>query len=1100
MNSATDIKTLSVAEKKALLAQLLSKKKKEPISAPLSFTQQRLWFLDQLLGETPNYNIPAAVRIRGAIQYKALERALNELVMRHESLRTTFPTVNDEPVQSIAPPDPFQLPVEVVEIYDDPLAYVQRFAHTEGERPMNLAEGPLWRANLFKLGPNDHVLFLVMHHIISDGWSMGVFIRELTMLYLGFSRGLTNTLPKLKVQYADYAKWQQDWFEGPEPANQIEYWQKQLADAPDLLTLPLDYPRPAVQSFNGQVHRFVLPDHLTQKISRLNRQLGTTSFMVYLAAFSVLLARYSGQTDILVGTPVANRNRIELEALIGYFANTLIMRTQLADNPTFMTLIERVRNIALDAFANQEVPFEKIVEALQPVRNLSHSPLFQVMLVLQNAPAGELSLPGLEMTSVDFEHTTAKFDLLLTLAEDNGKMVGALEYNSDLFAADTAKQMARHFEALLSQLLDTPERPVLDVPILLPAEKRRLSEWNETRVPYPADVCLHDLVTAQARRTPEAPAVVMGDERLTYRQLNERANQVAHYLQRFGIGPDRCVGVFMERSLDMVVALLAVLKAGGAYIPLDPGYPEERLGYMLDNSQVAVVLTSGRLKPALTHLLLDPEAVAILCLDQELEAAADLPLTEPESEVTPENLAYVLYTSGSTGQPKGAMLPHRAIVNHMQWFQNRFQLDARDVVLQKTPFSFDASVWEFYAPLLVGGVLALAVPDGHRDGAYLVEAIQKHRVTVIQLVPTQLQLLLSEKSFADCRSLRYVFCGGEILPRDFQRRFEALLPADLINLYGPTEACIDTTYWVCKRGEERGAIPIGRPIDNVQLYVLDEKRALTPIGIPGELYISGAGLATGYLNRPDLTEGRFVPHPFSAAPGERLYRTGDLVRFRHDGALEFLGRLDDQVKLRGFRIELGEIESALRQHPGVREAAAAVWTFDAEDKRLAAYLVVEDVENEPTVEELRSYLQDQLPSYMVPTLFTWLDFLPQTANGKINRRALPEPDRSRQLQTEFVAPRTAMESTLADIWAEILKVEQVGVHDNFFDLGGHSLLVVQFVARLRDELLIELPIPTLFIRPTISELTENIHNIQQTLEKINAAPEVMIDNREEITL
>jgi len=1072
----------------------------EPVSRdeplPLSFAQQRLWFLDQMAPGDVAYNLPGAVRLRGSLSAAALEKSLRELVRRHEVLRTTFANVRGRPEQVIAPEPSVGLGcVDLGGLSPDAReSELKRLADEEARRPFDLACGPLFRAALVRLGAEDHAVLFGMHHIIADGWSMGVLIDEVAALYEAFRRGRPATLPDLPVQYADYAHWQRQWLQGDVIQRQLAFWKSQLGDSPAVLELPTDRPRPPVQTYRGASRTIRLSSELSRKLRELSRREGTTLYMTLLAAFQTLLHRYSGQGDVSIGSPVAGRTHSELERLIGLFVNTLVLRARFAGDPTFQELLRQVRGASLDAFAHQELPFEQLVEALQPVRALSHSPLFQAMFVLQNTPRRELRLSGLTWTPLPFQARIAKFDLTLAMTETDEGLVGSLEYNRDLFDAATIDRMVGQFQKLLEGVTADPKQRVSAVPLLDEEELRDLViARNETRIDHPLDRCLHEHFQAQVERTPDAVAVTCEDQDLTYRELNRRANRLARRLRTVGVGPEVRVGLCMERSLDLVIGMLGVLKAGGAYVPLDPGYPLERLAFMLQDCRAPVLLTQQRLAqrlggPADTLSSSDGDGQAsakealparplVICLDADQETVARQSGQDLPRLATPESPAYVLYTSGSTGRPKGAVVPHRAITNHMFWMQRDYPVGDADHVLQKTPISFDASIWEFYAPLLTGGRLVLARPNEHQDSGSLVRTLAEKEITVLQVVPSQLGMLLSERAFDAGLPLRRVFCGGGVLTVELEESLFRRSSADLVNLYGPTEATIEVLAWTCRRDEQRSKIPIGgRPIDNARVYLLDERLAPVPTGVPGELCIGGVPLARGYLDQPGLTAERFLPDPFAPAGQTemRLYRTGDRARRLADGTIEFLGRIDHQVKLRGFRIELGEIEAVLRQHADVREAVAVVREDVAGDQRLVAYVVTHDGAT-PSVSQWREHLRRRLPDYMVPGTFVTLERLPLAPNGKVDRRALPQPDAARpDLKAELVLPRTPVESRLAEIWSELLGVDPIGVHDNFFELGGHSLLATQVVSRVRESFGAELSLVSFFETPVIAELAAKV--------------------------
>ncbi|HTN88778.1 MAG TPA: amino acid adenylation domain-containing protein [Sorangium sp.] len=1010
----------------------------------LSFAQQRLWFLEQLDPGNASYVSPGALRLRGRLDAAALGRAFGEVVRRHEALRTTFATRDGRAAQEIQPA-PATWPVPVMDLTSMPEAEREaealRATAAEAARPFDLAAGPLLRTRLLRLGADDHVLLVTMHHIVSDGWSIGVLMREVAALYQAFVEGKPSPLPELAIQYADFAAWQRRWLAGEVLDEQLAYWKERLAGA-QVLELPTDRPRPGVQRLRGGRHEVRLPAALVTELARLSRRRGATLFMTLMAAFQVLLSRYSGQTDISVGTPIANRNRAEVEPLIGLLVNTLVLRSDLSDAPQFTQLLDRVREAALGAYAHQDVPFERVVEALGVARNLRRTPLFQAMFGLQTAPMTAPTLADVELSLLAADSGTTRFEIELTLNEEAGALVGAVVYSAELFDATTIARMVESFELLLRGIVAEPERPVSELPLLSEAERRRvLVEWNDTAVAYAPQGLVHELIEAQVGRTPEAEAVVFEGERVTYRALNARANRLAHRLRALGVGPETLVGVCAERSVELVVGLLGVMKAGGAYVPLDPSYPEERLRFMMADAGAPVLLTQ-------THLVerLSGSRATVVCLDADhAEGRED----NPTSGATESTLAYMIYTSGSTGRPKGVMNTHGGLRNRLLWMQDTFDLGPRDAVLQKTPYSFDVSIWEFFWPLTIGARLVVALPGGHRDSAYLARIIEAERVTTVHFVPSMLQAFMEELSAGRCGSLKRVICSGEALSYELTARFFERNQAGLYNLYGPTEASIDVSFWKCQPDDVRRIVPIGRPIANTQLYVMDAHASPVPVGVPGELYIGGVGVARGYLGRPELTAERFVADPHNADPRARMYKTGDLCRWLPDGNIEYLGRLDHQVKIRGYRIEPGEIERVLAQHPSVQGAVVLAREDTPGTKRLVAYLVARDAAR-PDAAELRERLQRALPEYMVPAKLVWLDALPLSPNGKVDRTALPAPDMAHPEQNRtYTPPRTHAEELLAGAWSDVLRIDRVGIHDSFFTLGGDSILAVQMVSRAR---------------------------------------------------
>jgi amino acid adenylation domain-containing protein/non-ribosomal peptide synthase protein (TIGR01720 family) len=1042
----------------------------EPIprdrAIPLSFAQQRLWFLNELEGANASYNMAAAIRLSGVLQVAALERAIAEIVQRHEVLRTTFKTVDGVAIQSIAPTSTVTLSMVDLQALtaDEQSAEVQRLASVEAEKTFDLANDSLLRITLLILREEEYVLLVTIHHIVSDGWSIGIFFREVATLYEAFSTGKPSPLSALPIQYADFAYWQRQWLQGEVLKNGLNYWRQQLAGAPPLLSIPTDRPRPKVQTFRGGIEYFQIDSDLTRKLKTLSRQSHATLFMILLAAFATLLSRYSNQSDIVVGSPIANRNRSEVEPLIGFFVNTLLLRIDLNGNPDFLELLNRTRQVALDGYAHQDVPFERLVDELQPERNLSYNPLFQVMFVLQNTPDVKLELPGLTIT-LENEDVAAKFDLTLSIEETEQELIGSWEYNTDLFDAATIKRMVGHFQTLLEAIVANPQQRVSELSLLTATERHTLLvEWNNTQVDYPKHLCIHELFEAQVERTPDAVAVVFEDEQLTYGELNRRANQLAHYLRSLDVGPDILVGICVERSLNMIVGFLGILKAGGAYVPLDPSYPQERLAFMLKDAQVSVLLTQQQLVEKLPE-----HQASLVCLDSEWETIARQSKEKLVSKVTPEHLAYVIYTSGSTGKPKGVCISHRA-VNRLVLNTNYVKLEPSDRIAQASNCSFDAATFEIWGALVHGDQLVGVTKDVALSPKDFATLLQEQGISVLFLTTALFNQLAKEVPSA-FNSVRHLLFGGEAAdPRVVKMLLENSPPQQLLHVYGPTESTTFASWHLVKEVPQGvTTIPIGRPLSNTQIYLLDNQMHPVPVGVPGELYIGGDGVARGYLNRPELTAERFIVNPFSNEPGAHLYKTGDLARYLSDGNIEFLGRQDDQVKIRGFRIEPGEIEAVLGQHQAVQEVVVMVREDVPGNKRLVAYLAVNQLAT-PSMQELQHFVKQHLPEYMVPSAFVLLETLPLTPNGKVDRRALPAPDMSRpELAGGLVAARTPIEEVLAGIWADILGLEQVGIHDNFFELGGDSILSIQIVARA-NQVGLNLTPKQLFGHQTIAEL------------------------------
>src|SRR5215212_3099852 len=1044
---------LSGIAKPVAKLQLAPRPMRQPL-APLSFSQQRLWFLDQLQPGNACYNVSRNFLLRGPLDIQALEHSLNEIIKRHEILRTSFKNVEGHPVQIISPPQHLNLLVVNLEDHNegDREAKSYSLIAEHASQSFDLRRGPLMRVKLLRLSEQEHVLVLAMHHIVSDGWSAGVFFRELSALYAAYAAGEESPLQELPIQYADYAVWQRGWLQGEVLDQQLVYWRERLTGAAPVLELPADRVRPVVQSYRGAAARFEVSREVSEGLKELGQREGVTVFMTLLAAFKVLLYRYTGQADIVVGSPIAGRTRAEVESLIGFFVNTLVLRTDLSGSPGFRELLGRVRETALGAYAHQDVPFEKLVEELQPERDLSRSPLFQVMFALQNAPQESLRLEGLTLSYLKIESGVAKFDLSLFMADSSEGIKGALEYNTDLFERETVERLLGHFRILLEAIVREPQRAITELPLLSEAERQQLLvEWNETDVEAGWNSCIHHLFEEQVARTPSATALVFEDERLTYAELNQRANQLAHHLQTLGVGPEVLVGILMERSVEMVVSLLAVLKAGGAYVPLDPQYPAERVAFMLADTSAPVLLTQQRLLASLpAH---EAQVICVDQLDQDGESTAN-----PESEVSSANLAYVIYTSGSTGRPKGVAIAHRSASLLLHWAERTFSRAELAVTLASTSICFDLSIFELFVPLSCGGRVVLV------ENALGLREVSAEGITLVNTVPSAMAELVRSESVPE--TVRVVNLAGEALGRRLvEQVYETTCAEAVWDLYGPTEDTVYSTAALLQRGAER--VTIGRAIAGTQVYVLDEELEAVPVGVAGELYIGGAGLARGYLGRAELTAERFIADPFGGAGG-RLYRTGDLVRFLADGSLEYLGRRDEQVKVRGFRIELGEIEAALQSQRDVKEAVVTVREDVPGEKRLVAYVVGNLATN-----ELRAHLKQRLPEYMVPSTFIFLEELPLTPNGKVNRKALPAPETDLSA-TSYIAPRTPVEEILCGIWAEVLGVKGVGVDANFFEVGGHSLKATQVISRIRESFQVELPLRTIFEAPTIELLAASV--------------------------
>ncbi len=1014
---------------------------------PLSFAQQRLWFLHNFEPESPEYNIPQALRIEGDLDAQVMQRALREVVRRHETLRTTFRSVEGTPAQVIAQVVDMEVPyLDVrsrVAAPGEAWGEALRLAAADAREPFDLALGPLMRARLFRSGEREHLLYYNVHHIAFDGWSMGIFARELAAIYDAFAAGRPSPLADLEVQYLDFAVWQRQWLSGEVLAAQLAYWRRQLAAVPPL-ELPTDQPRPAVRTHDGGAVPLAIDPALQHDLKGFAQSQGSTLFIVLMAAWKALLHHGSTQEDIAVGTLIANRRRPEIEALIGFFANSLVLRTDLSGDPSFAELLRREREVSLDAHAHQDVPFEKLVEELNPPRDMARTPLFQVMLILLNAPGKALDLPGLRLQALAIDSRTAKTELTLYCTETADGFDGFLEYNTALFARPTALRLLAHFQRVLAAAVSDPAVRLSRLPLLSDAERRQvLVGWNATQAPLPP-LTLHGWIEERTRQAPATTAVEMGETRLSYGELDRRANRLARHLRRLGVGPDVLVGLAMERSIDMLVGLLAVLKAGGAYVPIDPEYPKARLAHMMEDSRAPVLVTQ---EPLLERLPEHQARVVAVDRDAALIAAESGEPLPCDGAAAPGNLAYVIYTSGSTGKPKGVQIPHSAVVNFLDSMSRRPGLDRGDSLLAVTTLSFDIAGLELYLPLVCGARLVLVSRETTQAGEELRAALESRGITAMQATPATWRLLLAA-GWLGARGLK-ILCGGEALPRDLADQLLAAC-GSLWNVYGPTEATIWSTLDEVGSG---GPITIGRPLANTEIYLLSRRMEPVPVGVPGELLIGGAGLARGYRGRPDLTAERFIAHPFAALrgePGARLYRTGDLARHLPDGRVEFLGRIDHQVKVRGFRIELGDIETALGRQPGIAQAVVVARDDNAGAKQLAAYLVpaaaTETATATPSVADLRAALKETLPEYMVPALYTFLDAMPLTPNGKVDRRALPAPDRTAAVR-DYAAPRDAKEEFFCALWQELLDLPRVGIGDDFFELGGDSLLVIRVVTR-----------------------------------------------------
>jgi amino acid adenylation domain-containing protein len=1072
---------------------------------PLSFGQQRLWFLDQLQPGLTVFNEYSVFRITGNLKTDALRQSLNEITRRHEACRTTFAFEAEHPIQVVNNPRDFDLAVHDLSHLPpaERSSEIDRHIGEEGRHVFDLKRDPMWRATLLQCGPQEHVFIVTRHHIASDGWSLGIFWNELAALYQSHVDDQPASLSELPIQYADYAVWQRQWLDSAAARSHRDEWQRQLDGAPPLLELPTDYPRPAVESHQGAKHNLAFSKSLTDRLRRWASGRNSTLYMALLTGFKMLLYRYSGQTDLVVGSPVAGRAQPETMALIGCFINNLALRTRLTDEMTANELLACVRETTLNALAWQDVPFEAVVELVQPERALSQSPLFQVILNLDNTPEKTYRLSGLEVERIPADNGTAKLDIVISLMEFPDGLRGSCEYNTDLFDTGTIERMMRHFERLLEGIVANPDQPLGTLALLDEAERHQvLVEWNDSAAHYPKDLCIPQLFEAQVERAPDAVAVSFEGGQLSYRELNARANQLAHHLRKLGVGPETLVGTCLERSVENVIAVLGILKAGGAYVPLDPTYPKDRLAFMLEDTQMPVLLTQQSITAAL------PETRAtVVCLDTQSAEIAAESRDNPTTNVTPDNLAYVIYTSGSTGQPKGVEVTHSAI-NGLVSNTNYVRLEATDRVAHVSNVSFDVVTYEIWGPLLSGARMVLVAREVLLSPKDFAAQLEADGITTLFMTAALFNLVARDVPSA-FHSIKHLLVGGEaVTPHWMREVLKHGPPERLLNAYGPTESTTFASWHLVREvSEDAVNVPIGRPISNTRLYLLDRHLNPVPVGVTAELHIAGDGLARGYHNRPELTAEKFIQWngvdltPQQAAsndtekpkdcPAQRLYRSGDLARWRADGNIEFLARVDEQVKVRGFRIEPGEIETVLRQHEDVNEVVVIVREDTPGDKRLTAYCVPQPGHT-PHASDLRVYLKDKLPDYMIPSAFVMLETLPRTVNGKLDRCGLPKPDASAESEAnDSPVSRTPVEEALAEIWEEVLGLKRVGVTDNFFELGGHSLMATQVISRIRHRFHVDLRVMAVFEEPTIAEMALLITQVQ-ALQADPAAVELLL--------
>ncbi len=1051
---------------------------------PLSFAQTRLWFLSQLEPDNPFYNIPSATRLEGPLNHKALDKTIQALIERHDSFRTSFIQETGIPYQKVE--ETIKLSILLIDLSalsrEEREREARKLAEEDALKPFDLTQAPLLRVKLLKLEEHEHIFLLNIHHIISDGWSSGIIWKEIAILYNAISEGRDNPLPHLKIQYKDYVLWQREQLEGEILNNQEAYWRSKFQGELSVLNLPTDHPRPKVMTYQGAVEFLTVPKTLTEKLKSLSQKQNVTLYMTLLSAFNILLSRYAGQEDIIVGSPIAGRHYQDTEEIVGFFVNTITLRTNLSGDPTFLALLAQVRENCLEAYKHQDFPFERLVEIINPIRDMSRSPLFQVSLAFQNAPGSDACLNDLTLKPLQTDFQTAKFDLMAFIWEAGDQLNLSFKYYRDIFERTTIQKLMKHFVRLLEVITEDPSQSISTLSVLDHEERDHiLNDFNDTQRNYPKNKTIHELFEEQVTNTPHNIAVVFEDKILTYEELNQRANQLAHFLRKRGVSADTLVGICVERSFEMIIGILGILKAGGAYVPIDPEYPKERIHFMLEDTQTPILLAQSHLKNCLPEKI----EVSVIYLDTEWDAISQESTQNPSREACPYHLAYCIYTSGSTGKPKGAVMRHAGVINLFCWLQEAYPIDAKDGILQKTTYTFDVSLTELLWGLAAGSRICFLAPGSEKDSQAVTEAIEKYEVTFVNFVPSLLNPfldLLSDESVAKFKTLKTIHVAGEALLGDLAKKFQIFLGrkkgVGLYNIYGPTEATVYAAHFDCNQTDGMVFVPIGTPISNSQLYILGNNLEPLPIGATGELYIGGAGLARGYLNRTDLTAEKFIPNPFTNEAGERLYKTGDLGRYLSDGNIEFLGRIDHQVKIRGFRIECGEIETVLQEHAQIQSAVVLTREDAQNTKSLVAYLVLKDKDTSLTITNLRNYLNDRLPDYMIPRYFVFLEELPLTPNGKLDRKALPEPaSLGSDLEYDYTPPRTPEEEMLVAILQDILGVQRVGIHDNFFDLGGHSLLATQVVNRIQHFLSIVLSIRNLFEHPTVSELQEVIHEL-----------------------
>lgn len=1077
------LRTQITIHKEELLAVLLNRKGSAPSSQiitrrqnseheniTLSFGQERIWFLNQMDSANPFYNLNTAARLEGALDISALESSINEIINRHEILRTRYHVVDGRPFGVVS--SLLKLTVEIIDLLDLPEREREREALNVSaeyfKQPFDLAQGPLIRASVLKLGEHNHLFLLSVHHIIFDGWSIGVFFRELATLYESYTDQKPLSLSALPLQYADFAYWQRQWFQGETLENHLSFWRNYLSGADDVLDLRTDHPRPSAQSFRGARQSFLVPGRVAEAIKSLAHQERTTLFSALLSAFQTLLYRYTNQDYIMVGTPVANRDRVDIEPLIGFFVNTVAIRADLSGNPTFRQLLGRARETILEVQTHQEIPLEKVVEAVQPRRELNRAPLFQVMFVLQNAPLPQLKIGDLTFCPIEIDNGTAKFDLTLYMRETGRELSASLAYNTDLFESSSITRMIACFQTLLESIATDADQRIAKLALLATTQRQQLlTEYNKTDEVFPCDRLPHQLFENEAQANPDALALVYEKQNLTYGELNKKANQLAHYLRSMDIRPDAPVGLCLEPSIDTIISLLGIIKAGGAYVPIDPSLPTARTNFILDDTRATVVLTRQNLLDKFSEC-----SARVIAVDDAWQTITCYSDENPRSDVGIGNLIYIIFTSGSTGMPKGVAIEHRQLLNYIYAVQQRLELPFPASYATVSPIAADLGNTCLFPSLCFGGSLHIISPDRAGDPNALAEYFQLHNIDCLKIVPSHLSALLTSARSEHVIPRKRLILGGESSNWSLIERLRCLAPnCSIFNHYGPTETTVGvlTCRAEDRLSSESATVPIGQPIGNIKVYLLDEYLEPVQIGIPGEVYIGGLGLARGYFNRPALSAEKFVPNPFSHESGARLYRTGDLARYGPFGKIEFLGRIDDQVKIHGFRIELGEIKAILDKHTSVQESL--VTTYEASGAKALVAYVVFNGDAEDAIVSLRDHMKKSLPEYMVPSALVPLDMLPQLPNGKINRKALPAPHKTViEARAAYEPPTSLVEKELAEIWAKLLGVEQISTRDSFFDLGGHSLLATQLIARIYSAFQVAIPLRSIFEMSTVSEL------------------------------